>query len=426
MSPTSPASALRLSRCVCAGCGCLCDDIAMDAESGQLKRIERACPPGVDWLRGLGPLEPTALVKGRPASVADAISTMAESLAKASSPMIVGLTDFTVDALRAVTALSDTSGAILAPWPDPPQALALSGLHAPECSATLGEVRATADLVVFWRADPVRTHPRHLERYSFDPPVRGGRRVMLIVDVDRKNETARQADESISLGSPSASFAEDVETVRILRLSMKHDEKVDAAERRAAHKAAPRLEERLRASRHAHFFLGDEASRSPALWDELQSFAASLREKHRITISALPAPGNARGVLEVLTWRLGPQNPALRAGPLLTCGATDLVCAFGLPAGALLKPPFAGLTSPRICVGRDLDPLAVASIRVPGIDPRLSADIVRSDGIHLSLDGRDGGIPDPAVEILGRLIAATNARGPSPSPQPSRASSASS
>src|SRR6202035_5358119 len=57
-----------------------------------------------------------------------------------------------------------------------------------EVSCTLGEVRNRADLVIFWGANPVESHPRHFERYSLLPRGRfipGGRaeRTLVVADV---------------------------------------------------------------------------------------------------------------------------------------------------------------------------------------------------------------------------------------------------
>ena len=65
-------------------------------------------------------------------------------------------------------------------------------------SATLGEVKNRADVVVFWGVDPVVTHPRHAERYSVDPPGRfvpEGRagRTVIVAD-SRRTATAARAD----------------------------------------------------------------------------------------------------------------------------------------------------------------------------------------------------------------------------------------
>jgi len=65
-------------------------------------------------------------------------------------------------------------------------------------AATLGEIKNRADLVIFWGANPVECHPRHLARYSLTPKgmfVPDGRkgRTMVAVDI-RRTPTTRAAD----------------------------------------------------------------------------------------------------------------------------------------------------------------------------------------------------------------------------------------
>ena len=58
-----------------------------------------------------------------------------------------------------------------------------------ESTCSLGEVRNRADLVIFWGANPVESHPRHFERYSVEPIgelVPRGRLDRTIVVVDTK------------------------------------------------------------------------------------------------------------------------------------------------------------------------------------------------------------------------------------------------
>ncbi|MBX9625885.1 MAG: formylmethanofuran dehydrogenase subunit B, partial [Gemmataceae bacterium] len=115
----------------------------------------------------------------------------------ARSPLVYGLARTSTGGIRAAVALADRLGATIDPaGTGGPAVVALQQAGQSTCS--LGEVKARADLVVFWGSDPVSTHPRHLERYSLDPPGRwvpGGRKDRFLVVVDEaETETAKLAD----------------------------------------------------------------------------------------------------------------------------------------------------------------------------------------------------------------------------------------
>ena len=87
-------------------------------------------------------------------------------------------------------------------------------------SATLGEVRHRADLVVFWSVDPVSTHPRHLERYSVEPrgrfvPEGRGARAVVVLDAER-SATAERADVFVTC-STEAAVSRSLWTPRAMR-----------------------------------------------------------------------------------------------------------------------------------------------------------------------------------------------------------------
>jgi formylmethanofuran dehydrogenase subunit B len=87
-----------------------------------------------------------------------------------------------------------------------------------ESTASLGEIRNRADLVIFWGSNPAESHPRHFERYSLDPPgmfLPRGRadRTLVVVDVQPTASSAR-ADMFIQV-EPGSDF-EALWTLRAL------------------------------------------------------------------------------------------------------------------------------------------------------------------------------------------------------------------
>ena len=102
-----------------------------------------------------------ARINGDPAEAEEAVARAAELLAAARAPIILGLTDPPTRPSRQPSSWPTGSGRrssramprVVATDPR----LSARG----RVSATLGEVKNRADVVVFWGADPVETHPRH-------------------------------------------------------------------------------------------------------------------------------------------------------------------------------------------------------------------------------------------------------------------------
>ena len=172
--------------------------------------------------------------------------------------------------------------------PAGPQLDGASGLAYQELgtsTATLGDIRDRAELVVLWRADPVTTHPRLLERLRL--PAAG--RELVVVDA-RRTATAEQADAFVEL--PADRDVEALWTLRALAAGtpVAHDPSLDA------------LAARLRGARNAailHRVQGHV---------EALALHALVRELCRIThvvALLLRREGNAAGAEDVLAWQTG-------------------------------------------------------------------------------------------------------------------------
>ncbi|MEM7263356.1 MAG: hypothetical protein AAF488_15310, partial [Planctomycetota bacterium] len=60
-------------------------------------------------------------------------------------------------------------------------------------------------------------------------------------------------------------------------------------------------------------------------------------------------------------------------------------------------------TEHHLRIGSAQEPAAALRFEVPGLDPRLRATVVRTDGVELTLCGEREGPSDPAAEILRSL-----------------------
>jgi formylmethanofuran dehydrogenase subunit B len=279
----------------CAGCGCGCDDIEVAVAAGALERATRTCPLGDEWLaERTADAPPPARVDGREVDFADAVEASAAILAEARLPLVCGLGQTDCESQRAAVALAEALGAVLDPVDDgavgaASQAIGLS-------TATFGELRDRAELVVAWRADPVTWNPRLLPRLRLDRSGRAGGRTLVVVDAER-TPTAEEADEFIEL-PPGLEF-EALWVLRALVRDVPLDRDLAA---RLPLEVLERLADRLRASSYGAVLQG------PAGYADALALLALVRDLARVAhVVALPLrrEAGARGAEDVLAWQTG-------------------------------------------------------------------------------------------------------------------------
>lgn len=180
----------------CTVCGCVCDDLRLTVEGDAIVQAEGACPLAAPRLVGFRSRSgPVCLVEGQPADWNAAIATSARLLRQAQAPLLFGLAQSGPEGQRAACELADWLGATIDPCVSAGQAAAsVALLQVGESTCSLGEVRHRCDLVIYWGSNPVKSHPRHLERYSVDSKGRFvDGRTLVVVDV-KPTETSQRAD----------------------------------------------------------------------------------------------------------------------------------------------------------------------------------------------------------------------------------------
>jgi formylmethanofuran dehydrogenase subunit B len=276
----------------CGGCGLVCDDItAVVGEGEVVERLVRTCPLGDAWFaERLAPAPPPARVEGRETGLDEALEEAAAILERARAPLIYGLGQTTCETQRAAVALAEAIGAVI----DPAGALldGASGLAYQEIgttTATLGQVRDRAEVVVIWRADPATTHPRLFERLRLPAADRE-----LVVADSQRTATAERADTFLELPGD-----DDVETLWTLRALVREETPPEAAE---PDPALVRLAERLRGCR------GGAILHRVGGHVEALALGALVRDLARIAhfvAVTLRRESNAAGAHDVLAWQTG-------------------------------------------------------------------------------------------------------------------------
>jgi formylmethanofuran dehydrogenase subunit B len=376
---------------ICAGCGLLCDDVVVAAQT-EAVRVRPECPLGAAWfadrMRGAAP---AATVSGQPTDLDAALARAAELLRGARRPLIHGFDGATVEDARAGVALADRLGALIAtdpvgaPWPGTP-ALALRGVS----TATLGEIRDRARVVVIWREDPESTHPRLLERLGLASP--SADRELVVVD-DRETATAGRAD--VRLRVPRE---RDLEALVALHMLIEGRQPIPA---RGDDMAG--LYERLAAVPHAAFIYGSGLvageggqRRALALYEGVR---ALCHERHVVTLE-LPRASGTRSADDVLAWQSGYSGRVDFAA-----GHPELFTA----TEALDEVDVTLLVEPAPDGGLVVGPGNQVSIRTAAAGVEATGTLHRLDGVPLALQAplRDEtAAPPTAAALLTRLLEA--------------------
>jgi formylmethanofuran dehydrogenase subunit B len=399
----------------CAGCGCGCDDIEVTVAEGRLAGLTRTCPLGDAWFaeRG-GDRPPLARVDGRTVEVDEAVDGAAAILRRARAPLVYGLGQTSCEAQRRAVALAEAVGAIVDPGGGGVAGLAYQAIGS--STATFGEIRDRAELVVIWRADPAVTNPRLLGRLRLDRGARGSR-MLVVVDATR-TATAEEADAFIEL-DPAHDF-EALWALRALAAGAPFDRD------RAGELPLDALDElvgRLLAVRHVAFVYGHAGDELNAL--ALFALIRDLsRERHAVTLG-LRGDGNARGAEDVLAWQTGfptavsfargypRSNPGeLSAAALLERGEVD--AALVVASDPLGHLPVAAADRLRELPVVVVDARATATAAAARVAFAIAADgievpgtVHRMDGVPLglraSLTTERLGAEDVLAAIGGRL-----------------------
>jgi formylmethanofuran dehydrogenase subunit B len=311
-TPNPPPNRRDVADVVCLGCGCLCDDLTLRVEGGRIVAITPDCPLGLSWFRFMSTpaRSPIARIDGREVGLDAAIAEAASRLSRARSPLVLGLSGSTIEAQREAVAIADRIGAVIdvAHAADAAPAIAAFQM-AGAVSATLGEVKNRADVVVYWGVDPDAYYPRHTTRYAahpvgrFVPEGREGRYVVIVVDPAAEVQTA--ADEVIRVPASAQGEALRVLGALVRGVTLKGDE-VEATCGVTLAVLEP-LAERLKQASYGALF------HTPWLWrhagDTAVEFAWRLardlnRHTHFVALS-MGGQGNPAGAEAVLSWQTG-------------------------------------------------------------------------------------------------------------------------
>ncbi len=298
----------------CTFCGCVCDDmnLTVDLDAHKITKAENACVLGRAWFKehGIKEKRPFALIEGREASTEEAIEATAQILANARFPLIYGLSDTTCEAQRQAVAIADMIGGNVDTTTSVchgPSGMAFEGVG--ESTATLGEIRNRADLLVFWGGNPAESHPRLFTRYTVTAKgmyVPNGRkdRTVVLVDV-RRSPSAAVADIFVQV-KPQRDF----EVLWALRALVK-GRRVDPAIEQVTGVPLATLEDLAQRMKNCRFGallfgMGLTMTRGRHFNSgALLALATDLNEYTHFVAKPVRGHGNVTGADNVVSWQTG-------------------------------------------------------------------------------------------------------------------------
>ncbi|CAN5690915.1 MAG: formylmethanofuran dehydrogenase subunit B [Gammaproteobacteria bacterium] len=297
----------------CTFCGCVCDDmdLTVDLDAKRITKAKNACTLGRAWFAEHTIEDrPFALIDGKAATTEEGVEAAAQILVAARLPIIYGLSDTTCEAQRQAVAICDLMHGNIDTTTSVchgPSGIAFQGVG--ESTATLGEIKNRADLVIYWGGNPAESHPRHFTRYAVTPKGRyipNGRKDRYVVLVDvRRTPSAPVADLFIQIKP-----GHDFELLWALRAFVK-GRKVDPnlAERTGVPLATMEaLVQRMKSCRYGVLFFGMGLTMTRGRHfnsGAVLALATDLNEFTHFVAKPVRGHGNVTGADNVVSWQTG-------------------------------------------------------------------------------------------------------------------------
>ena len=297
----------------CTFCGCVCDDmdLTVDLDEHRITKAKNACVLGRAWFAEHTVEDyPAALIDGKEATTEEGVEAAAQILINARFPIIYGMSDTTCEAQKQAVAIADYLHANIDTTTSVchgPSGIAFQGVG--ESTATLGEIKNRADLVIYWGGNPAESHPRHFTRYAVTPKgmyIPNGKkdRTVVLVDV-RETLSAPVADIFLRV-KPGADF----EVLWALRALVK-GRTIDSSIEEKTGIPLETLEdlvERMKSCQYGVLFFGMGLTMTRGRHfnsGALLALAADLNEFTHFVAKPVRGHGNVTGADNVVSWQTG-------------------------------------------------------------------------------------------------------------------------
>ncbi|RLI32904.1 formylmethanofuran dehydrogenase subunit B [Candidatus Bathyarchaeota archaeon] len=312
-SSTSTASGeYNFKDVVCCFCGCVCDDLEVVVKDSTIKSVKNACAIGMAKLLNYNNervYKPMIRKNGKlvEVSLEEAIEAAANILVNAKYPILYGWSSTSNEAMRLGVRLAELVGGVV----DNTSVIChgptvLGTQQVGVVTATLGQIRNRADLIIFWGCNPLHAHPRHTVRYSAMAKgwfIKGRKeRKIIIVDV-RPSPTSRIADLFIQVKP-----GRDYELITALRMAIK-DHTIEAEEVAGVPRdKILQMADMLRSAKFGVLFFGMGLTMTTGKGrniEEAIKLVQDLNEWTKFVILPMRGHFNVAGTNAVMAWLTG-------------------------------------------------------------------------------------------------------------------------
>lgn len=410
---------------VCLGCACLCDDLVARVEGSDVVEVDGACPAGRTWFLSSPdrPEWPAARLDGQVVEIHEALDEAARRLAAARAPLFLGLAHLTNQGQAAALGLADRVGATVDPSHLATEIFRiLAARRLGWFMASWGELRARADLLLFWGIDPHTTHPRFWERFV-EPAGRfipSGRKRRMILAVDSQpNSLFPEADQTLLV--PRDRQAEALSVLTWMASGRPFGPNRVRASCDLDLTALQAISNVLRSARYGALVSGTSLLSPPAPQATVEAMIRFIQEQNqtsRFVVSWLGDPMNPAGAESILTRQAGaPCSIDFASGfprflPLdatashrISALETDLLVEFvgSSPLDRKAGPPLPTLRfGPGVAQGKSPPGSIEISTSAPGFDT--PGTVLRSDEIPLPLRPIRPAFRPSVEELLSALL----------------------
>jgi len=303
---------MKVEDVVCPFCGCLCDDLVVEVEGTRVVNVENGCTLANEKFMGDHRLKAPIRRAGNAweeISYDEAIEETAAILLDADRPLLYGWSGTFGEAQSVGVHLAELLGAVIdntSTVCHGPSIMAIQEVGHPGC--TLGQVKNRADVVVYWAANPIEAHPRHMSRYTpfcdgFFVKSAFRERKVIVVDV-RETESSQVADEFVKV-NPGGDYA----VLSALRAIVRGKrDLIPATVEGVSREQLFRVADLCMSAKFGAIFFGVGLTMAQGKYKNIRNAIELTEELNRhtkFTISPMRGHWNVYGSNEVFTWITG-------------------------------------------------------------------------------------------------------------------------